>query len=143
MQALLGRLLCGHRHGLILEKLWSYEVPIAEGSQLNLSCSVGTVGVDMVVNRYPMPRNTASASSAPGKADYPRVPRRQVLKRAEPGAGQAYSAMVTAQPLRWSTTLRVTLPKSSDLAMPSPRRPMTMVSKPPAWASSMISSATS
>lgn len=53
MQALLRRLLCGHRHGLILEKLRSYEVPIADGSQLNLSCSVGTAGVDMVVNRSP------------------------------------------------------------------------------------------
>lgn len=53
MQALLRRLLCGHRHGLILEKLRSYEVPIEGGNQVNLSCSVGTVGVDMVVNRHP------------------------------------------------------------------------------------------
>lgn len=53
MQALIRRLLCGHRHGLILEKLRGYGVPIDDGSQLNLSCSVGTIGVDMVVNRHP------------------------------------------------------------------------------------------
>lgn len=53
MQALIRRLLCGHRHGLILEKLRRYGVPIEDENQLNLSCSVGTVGVDMVVNRHP------------------------------------------------------------------------------------------
>ncbi len=52
MQALIRRLLCGHRHGLILEKLRSYGVPIEDESQLNLSCSVGTVGVDLLVNRH-------------------------------------------------------------------------------------------
>jgi hypothetical protein len=53
MQALIRRLLCGHRHGLILDKLRSYGVPIEDENQLNLSCSVGTIGVDMVVNRHP------------------------------------------------------------------------------------------
>jgi hypothetical protein len=53
MQALIRRILCGHRHGLILDKLRSYGVPIEDESQINLSCSVGTVGVDMVVNRPP------------------------------------------------------------------------------------------
>jgi hypothetical protein len=53
MQALIRRILCGHRHGLILEKLRSYGVPIEDGNQMNLSCSVGTIGVDMVVNRHP------------------------------------------------------------------------------------------
>ncbi|MBM4274093.1 MAG: hypothetical protein FJ134_06495 [Deltaproteobacteria bacterium] len=53
MQALIRRILCGHRHGLFLEKLRRYGVPIEDESQLNLSCSVGTVGVDMVVNRHP------------------------------------------------------------------------------------------
>lgn len=53
MQALIRRLLCGHRHGLILDKLRGYGVPIDDESQLNLSCSVGTIGVDMVVNRHP------------------------------------------------------------------------------------------
>jgi hypothetical protein len=53
MQALIRRLLCGHRHGLILDKLKSYGVPIAKENELNLSCSVGTIGVDMVVNRHP------------------------------------------------------------------------------------------
>ncbi len=53
MQALIRRLLCGHRHGLVLDKLRSYGVPIDDGNQLNLSCSVGTIGVDMVVNRHP------------------------------------------------------------------------------------------
>ena len=53
MQALLRRLLCGHRHGLILDKLKSYGVPIEDENQLNLSCSVGTIGADMVVNRHP------------------------------------------------------------------------------------------
>lgn len=53
MQALIRRLLCGHRHGLILDKLRSYEVPIEDENQLNLSCSVGTIGVDLLVNRHP------------------------------------------------------------------------------------------
>ncbi len=53
MQALIRRLICCHGHGLIMEKLKSYGVPIEDESQFNLSCSVGTIGVDMVVNRYP------------------------------------------------------------------------------------------
>jgi hypothetical protein len=53
MQALIRRLLCGHRHGLILDKLRSYGVPIADENQLNLSCSVGTIGIDLLVNRHP------------------------------------------------------------------------------------------
>ncbi|MBI4644467.1 MAG: hypothetical protein HY743_12250 [Deltaproteobacteria bacterium] len=53
MQALIRRLLCGHRHNLILEKLRTYGVPIDDPNQLNLSCSVGTMGVDLVVNRPP------------------------------------------------------------------------------------------
>jgi hypothetical protein len=53
MQALIRRLLCGHRHGLILEKLLAYGVPVGDGSQINLSCSVGTMGVDLLVNRHP------------------------------------------------------------------------------------------
>ena len=51
MQSLIRRILCGHRHGLIMEKLGSYGVPIEDENQFNLSCSVGTIGVDMVVNR--------------------------------------------------------------------------------------------
>lgn len=51
MQSLIRRLLCGHRYGLIVDKLKSYGVPIEDDSQINLSCSVGTIGVDMVVNR--------------------------------------------------------------------------------------------
>jgi hypothetical protein len=50
MQALIRRLLCNHRHGLIMEKLKSYGVPIEDKNQFNLCCSVGTIGVDMVVN---------------------------------------------------------------------------------------------
>jgi hypothetical protein len=53
MQALIRRLLCGHRHGLILDKLRSYGVPIPEESQINLSCSIGTIGVDLIANRHP------------------------------------------------------------------------------------------
>jgi len=53
MQALIRRLLCGHRHGLVLEKMRTYGVPIEDPNQLNLSCSVGTMGVDLVVNRAP------------------------------------------------------------------------------------------
>lgn len=53
MQALIRRLLCGHRHGLILDKLRSYGVPLADENQLNLSCSVGTMGIDLLVNRHP------------------------------------------------------------------------------------------
>lgn len=50
MQSLIRRILCGHRHGLIVEKLRNYGVPIEDDTQLNLSCSVGTIGADMVVN---------------------------------------------------------------------------------------------
>ncbi len=53
MQALIRRLLSGHRHGLILEKLQSYGVPVADKDHINLSCSVGTRGVDLLVNRHP------------------------------------------------------------------------------------------
>jgi hypothetical protein len=52
MQALIRRLLCGHRHGLILEKLLAYGVPVKDSNQINLSCSVGTKGVDLLVNRH-------------------------------------------------------------------------------------------
>jgi hypothetical protein len=52
MQALIRRLLCGHRHNLILEKIRAYGVPIEDPTQLNLSCSVGTMGVDLVANRH-------------------------------------------------------------------------------------------
>ncbi len=55
MQSLIRRLLCGHRYGLILDKLKSYGVPIEDENQINLSCSVGTIGVDMVVNRSKSP----------------------------------------------------------------------------------------
>jgi hypothetical protein len=53
MQALLRRLLCGHRHGLIVEKLRAYGVSVEDDSQVNLSGSVGTMGVDLLVNRHP------------------------------------------------------------------------------------------
>jgi hypothetical protein len=53
MQSLIRRLLCGHRHGLIVEKLKSYGVAIEDEKEINLSCSVGTIGADMVVNRHP------------------------------------------------------------------------------------------
>jgi hypothetical protein len=51
MQALIRRLLCGHRHDLIVKKLKNNGVPIEDENQVNLSCSVGTIGVDMVINR--------------------------------------------------------------------------------------------
>jgi len=51
MQSLIRRLLCGHRHSLIVEKLRDYGVPVEDEGQINLSCSVGTMGADMVVNR--------------------------------------------------------------------------------------------
>jgi hypothetical protein len=50
MQSMIRRILCGHRHGLIVEKLRNHGVPIEDDTQLNLSCSVGTIGADMVVN---------------------------------------------------------------------------------------------
>lgn len=50
IQSLIRRILCGHRHGLIVEKLRNDGVPIEDDTQLNLSCSVGTIGADMVVN---------------------------------------------------------------------------------------------
>jgi hypothetical protein len=53
LQALIRRLLCGHRHDLIVDKLRARGVPIEDENELNLSCSVGTIGVDMVVNRHP------------------------------------------------------------------------------------------
>ena len=52
MQALIRRLLCGHRHDLIVKKLKNNGVPIEDENQVNLSCSVGTIGVDMVINRH-------------------------------------------------------------------------------------------
>ena len=52
MQALIRRLLCGHRYGLILDKLSAYGIPVEEKNHINLSCSVGTEGVDLLVNRY-------------------------------------------------------------------------------------------
>ncbi|MDD2903704.1 MAG: hypothetical protein PHU44_14865 [Syntrophales bacterium] len=52
MQALIRRLLCGHRHNLILEKIRSYGVPVEDPTQLNLSCSVGTMGADLVANHH-------------------------------------------------------------------------------------------
>jgi hypothetical protein len=52
MQALIRRLLCSHRHSLILERLQSYGVPVADKDHINLSCSVGTRGVDLLVNRH-------------------------------------------------------------------------------------------
>jgi hypothetical protein len=51
MQSLIRRILCEHRHGLIVDKLRSHGVPIEDDRQMNLSCSVGTIGADMVVNR--------------------------------------------------------------------------------------------
>ncbi len=51
MQALIRRLLCGHRHDLIVKKLKNNGVPIEDENEIYLSCSVGTIGVDMVVNR--------------------------------------------------------------------------------------------
>ncbi|MFW6112779.1 MAG: hypothetical protein ACOC8G_00525 [Thermodesulfobacteriota bacterium] len=53
MQALIRRLLCGHRHGLVVEKLRDYGVPVTDDNQINLSGSVGTMGVDLIVNRHP------------------------------------------------------------------------------------------
>jgi hypothetical protein len=50
LQSLIRRILCGHRHGLIVEKLRNHGVPIEDDTQVNLSCSVGTIGADMVVN---------------------------------------------------------------------------------------------
>jgi hypothetical protein len=52
MQSLIRRILCGHRHSLIVEKLRGYGVPIADETQLDLSCSVGTLGADMVIIRH-------------------------------------------------------------------------------------------
>jgi hypothetical protein len=51
MQSLIRRILCGHRHNLITQKLQNYGVPIEDDTHVNLSCSVGTIGADMVVNR--------------------------------------------------------------------------------------------
>ena len=53
MQALIRRLLCGHRHGLVVEKLRDYGVPVTDDHQINLSGSVGTMVVDLMVNRHP------------------------------------------------------------------------------------------
>jgi hypothetical protein len=53
MQALIRRLLCDHRPALIIDKMRGQGVPIEDPGQFNLSCSVGTIGVDMVVNRHP------------------------------------------------------------------------------------------
>ncbi len=50
IQFLIGRVLCGHRHGLIVQRLKRHGFPVEDESQFNLSGSVGTIGVDLVVN---------------------------------------------------------------------------------------------
>jgi hypothetical protein len=52
LQALIRRVVAGHRHSLILERLVYYGFPIADETQLNLGCSMGTIGVDLVVNYH-------------------------------------------------------------------------------------------
>ena len=50
MQAQIRRVLLEHRHSLILTKLARYGVPVPEDETINLSCSIGTVGVDLLIN---------------------------------------------------------------------------------------------
>jgi hypothetical protein len=52
LQALIRRVLCNHRHSLILAKLRGYGVPIDSNDQLNLSCAIGNIMADLVVNHY-------------------------------------------------------------------------------------------
>lgn len=52
LQSLIRRIVAGHRHSLILERLVSYGVPIEDETQLHLGCSMGTIGVDLVVNYH-------------------------------------------------------------------------------------------
>ncbi len=52
LQALLRRVLCGHRHELIIERLRAIGFPVEDESQIILSCSAGTIAVDMVANHH-------------------------------------------------------------------------------------------
>lgn len=52
MQALVRRALCNHRHSLIVKKLTQYGLPASEAEPINLTVSVGNVGVDLIVTRY-------------------------------------------------------------------------------------------
>lgn len=52
LQSLIRRIVAGHRHSLILERLVYYGFPIEDETQLHLGCSMGTIGVDLVVNYH-------------------------------------------------------------------------------------------
>jgi hypothetical protein len=51
MQTLIRRILCNHRHSLIVAKFRGYGVPIDHEKEINLSCSVGNILADLVANR--------------------------------------------------------------------------------------------
>lgn len=53
LQALIRRILCNHRHSLILAKLRGYGVPIDNEDQLDFSCAIGNIVADLVVNHHP------------------------------------------------------------------------------------------
>jgi hypothetical protein len=52
LQSFIRRIVAGHRHSLILQRLRHYGVPIEDETQIHLGCSVGTIGVDLVVNYH-------------------------------------------------------------------------------------------
>ena len=52
MQTLIRRILCSHRHSLIVSKFRGYGVPIDDEKEINLSCSVGNTMADLVANRH-------------------------------------------------------------------------------------------
>ncbi len=68
MQALIRRILCDHRHSLILQKMRNYDFPISDENQLDLSCSMGTISVDLMVIR-----NSTALEEIPKKYGNSRV----------------------------------------------------------------------
>jgi len=52
MQTLIRRILCNHRHNMIVAKFRGYGVPIDDEKQINLSCSVGNTMADLVANQH-------------------------------------------------------------------------------------------
>ena len=52
VQALIRRILCNHRHSLILAKLREYWVLIENEDQVKFFCAIGNILADLVVNHY-------------------------------------------------------------------------------------------
>ena len=51
IQAFIRRVLCGHRHDLILNKLAGHGLTVSNPPEINLSLSVGDIALDLACNR--------------------------------------------------------------------------------------------